>query len=97
VGNDRWLRAPITSGTLRPSREACESCHYPAMEHHDSVAVKVHYGTDPESSESRTRIVLHTGMDVIRQGYTKGIHCTSRTRSPSLRRIRSGATSRGSR
>jgi len=70
VGYER----PITSGTLRPSREACESCHYPSMEHHDSVAVKVHYGTDPESSESRTRIVLHTGMDVIRQGYTKGIH-----------------------
>jgi hypothetical protein len=65
---------PITSGTLRPSREACESCHYPAQEHNDSVAVKVHYGTDPESSESRTKIVLHTGMDAIRQGYTKGIH-----------------------
>ncbi len=70
VGYER----PITSGTLRPSREACESCHWPSMEHHDSVAVKVHYGTDAESSESRTRIVLHTGMDVIRQGYTKGIH-----------------------
>ena len=70
VGYER----PITSGTLRPSREACESCHYPSMEHHDSVAVKVHYGTDPESSESRTKIVLHTGMDAIRQGYTKGIH-----------------------
>ena len=70
VGYER----PITSGTLRPSREACESCHYPAVEHHDSVAVKVHYGTDPESSESRTKIVLHTGMDAIRQGYTRGIH-----------------------
>jgi nitrate/TMAO reductase-like tetraheme cytochrome c subunit len=65
---------PITSGTLRPSREACESCHYPAVEHHDSVAVKVHYGTDPESSESRTKLVLHTGMDVVRTGYSKGIH-----------------------
>ncbi len=43
VGYER----PITSGTLRPSREACESCHYPAVEHHDSVAVKVQYGTDP--------------------------------------------------
>ncbi|HMN71193.1 MAG TPA: NapC/NirT family cytochrome c [Rhodoblastus sp.] len=70
VGYER----PITSGTLRPSREACESCHWPSTEHHDSVAVKVHYGTDAESSESRTRIVLHTGMDAIRQGYTRGIH-----------------------
>lgn len=65
---------PITSGTLRPSREACESCHWPSVEHHDSIAVKVHYGTDPASSESRTKIVLHTGMGEIRESYTKGIH-----------------------
>ena len=59
---------PITSGTLRPSREACESCHYPTVEHHDSVAVKVHYATDPESSESRTRSCCTPASDVIRQG-----------------------------
>ena len=70
VGYDR----PITSGTLRPSREACESCHWPSVEHHDSIAVKVRYDENPESSESRTRIVLHTGMEAIREGYTKGIH-----------------------
>ncbi len=65
---------PITSGTLRPSREACESCHYPTVEHHDSVAVKVHFATDAESSESHTKVVLRTGMEAIREGYTKGIH-----------------------
>jgi len=65
---------PITSGTLRPSREACESCHYPTVEHNDSVAVRVHFATDPGSSESRTKIVLRTGMEAIREGYTKGIH-----------------------
>jgi hypothetical protein len=70
VGYER----PITSGTLRPSREACESCHYPTAEHHDSIAVKVSYGTDAASSESRTTLVLHTGMDGIRPGYTRGIH-----------------------
>jgi hypothetical protein len=70
VGYER----PLTSGTLRPSREACESCHYPSAEHHDSIAVKVSYGTDAASSESRTKLVLHTGMDGIRPGYTRGIH-----------------------
>jgi hypothetical protein len=65
---------PIAASSLRPSREACESCHWPSAEHRDSVLVKVHYGTDPASSESRTRIVLHTGMSEIREGYTKGIH-----------------------
>ncbi|HRE12858.1 MAG TPA: NapC/NirT family cytochrome c [Usitatibacteraceae bacterium] len=70
VGYER----PLTSGTLRPSREACESCHSPAVEHHDSIAVKYRYGTDPESSESRTRLVLHTGMDTAREGGAKGVH-----------------------
>ncbi len=70
VGYDR----PLASGTLRPSREACESCHHPSAEHHDSIAVKVHYGTDTQSSESRTKLILHTGMDAVRTGYTKGIH-----------------------
>jgi hypothetical protein len=70
VGYER----PITSGTLRPSREACESCHLPTVEHHDSVAVAAHFADDPESSGSRTKIVLHTGMEAVRDGYTKGIH-----------------------
>ena len=70
VGYER----PIASSTLRPSREACESCHYPTTEHHDSVAVNVHFATDPPSTQSRTTIMLHTGMQAIRQGYTKGIH-----------------------
>jgi hypothetical protein len=70
VGYER----PLTSGTLRPSREACESCHYPALEHNDSVAVRIHYDTDEQSSEIRTKLVLHTGMNGIREGYTQGIH-----------------------
>ena len=70
VGYER----PMTSGTLRPSREACESCHYPTQEHHDSVAVRVHYAEDEASSENRTTLVLHTGMEAIRTNYTKGIH-----------------------
>ncbi len=65
---------PLASSTLRPSREACESCHYPSAEHNDSISVKVQYGTDPQSSETRTKLVLHTGMDAIREGYTRGIH-----------------------
>ena len=70
VGYER----PKASSTLRPSREACESCHFPSVQHHDSVAMKVHYGTDEQSSEARTKIVLHTGMGEVRQNYTKGIH-----------------------
>jgi hypothetical protein len=70
VGYER----PITSGTLRPSREACESCHWPATEHHDSIAVKVRYGTDAESSETKTTLVIHTGVGEIRESNAKGVH-----------------------
>jgi len=65
---------PTHSTTLRPSREACESCHWPAAEHEDSILLKFHYANDPPSSETRTRLVLHTGFDVPREGASKGVH-----------------------
>src|SRR5512145_2622780 len=60
VGYER----PVGSHTLRPSRDNCEACHWPAVEHHDSIAVKKRYDTDPKSSESVTRLTLHTATGV---------------------------------
>jgi hypothetical protein len=65
---------PLASSTLRPSREACESCHWPSANHHDSIALRVHYDNDAASSETRTKIVLHTGVGELREGTSKGIH-----------------------
>jgi hypothetical protein len=65
---------PTVSTTLRPSREACESCHWPPAEHHDSILFKFHYGTDPESTQTRTKLVVHTGFNVVREGASKGVH-----------------------
>src|SRR5512137_851617 len=67
---------PIHASGLRPSREACESCHYPQTEHHDSVAVQKRYGTDAKSSETDYRLTLHTTADVEREQDWKvsGIH-----------------------
>lgn len=70
VGYER----PLTSSTLRPSRDHCESCHWPAAEHHDSVALKKRYATDPESSETSYRLTLHTGFGTVREKEAKGIH-----------------------
>ncbi|MBK8324533.1 MAG: NapC/NirT family cytochrome c [Betaproteobacteria bacterium] len=70
VGYER----PLHSSTLRPSREACEGCHWPSAEHHDSIATKVRYGTDPESSEAKTTLVLHTGVGAVRESSAKGVH-----------------------
>jgi hypothetical protein len=70
VGYER----PVGSHTLRPSRDNCEACHWPSAEHHDSIAVKKRYESDENSSESTTRLVLHTGFGVIREANAKGIH-----------------------
>ena len=70
VGYER----PLTSSTLRPARDHCESCHWPAAKHHDSIAIKKRYDTDTKSSETTYRLVLHTGMGTIRDSTAKGIH-----------------------
>jgi len=70
VGYER----PLVSTTLRPARQNCEGCHNPSAVHHDSVVVRKHYDTDTPSSESATRLVLHTGSGTIREHETKGVH-----------------------
>jgi hypothetical protein len=72
VGYER----PMHASGMRPAREACESCHNPQLEHHDSVAVNRRYGTDPKSSEITYRLTLHTSADAERSEPWKvtGIH-----------------------
>jgi len=70
VGYER----PLVSTTLRPARQNCEGCHNPSAVHHDTIVVRKHFGTDPPSSESATRLVLHTGVGTIREHEAKGIH-----------------------
>ena len=72
VGYER----PLHASGMRPAREACEACHYPQTEHHDSIAVNKRYGTDPKSSEIEYRLTLHTSADAPREQPWKasGIH-----------------------
>lgn len=67
---------PLHGSTLRPAREACEACHWPQNEHHDKIVVKKRYGTDPASSETDTRLVLHTtaGVERLQDWKATGIH-----------------------
>jgi nitrate/TMAO reductase-like tetraheme cytochrome c subunit len=65
---------PLISTTLKPSRQACETCHWPAMAHDDTVRVKKHYSTDARSTETTTRLTLHTGFGAIRDSEARGIH-----------------------
>ena len=70
VGYDR----PKHSRTMRPARDSCEACHWPEARHADTVRTKIHYADDPKSTETRTTLVMHTGMGEIRQSGSKGIH-----------------------
>jgi len=67
---------PLHASGMRPAREACESCHNPQTEHHDSIIVKKRYGDDPKSSEIDYRITLHTTANAEREIPWKvtGIH-----------------------
>jgi hypothetical protein len=67
-------RRPLVSTTLRPARENCEGCHWPSARQYDSVAVFKHYATDAASSESTTRIVLHTAVGEVRERRARPIH-----------------------
>lgn len=70
VGYER----PLTSHTLRPSRDHCESCHLPTVVHRDSLSLIKRYATDEESSETIYRLMLHTGVGAAREKEAKGIH-----------------------
>ena len=65
---------PLAATTLRPARDSCEGCHWPAVNHDDKVRTKVHYDTDAKNTESRTRLIVHTGGGEAREGATRGIH-----------------------
>jgi len=70
VGYER----PLASSTLRPARDNCESCHWPSVEHHDSIALIKRYDSDAKSSETTYRLTLHTAMGIVREKQAKGIH-----------------------
>ena len=65
---------PTMAKTLKPARVACETCHWPAMAHDDTVRVKKRYDADGKSTETTIRLTLHTGVGAIREADAKGIH-----------------------
>jgi nitrate/TMAO reductase-like tetraheme cytochrome c subunit len=65
---------PITADELRPARETCERCHYPAKFSSDSLRELRQSGDDPENSATSIYLVLKTGGGTRRQGLGRGIH-----------------------
>jgi hypothetical protein len=74
LGMITGYKRPLAATTLRPARDSCEGCHWPDVVHNDSVRVKANYETDAKSSETRTRLIVHTGSGEVREKATRGIH-----------------------
>jgi hypothetical protein len=59
---------------LRPARDTCEQCHWPAKFHGDKVLNIVAFGDDEQNTESVTTLQLHVGGGPARPGAVAGIH-----------------------
>jgi len=71
----RTYSRPIPSPvqTMRPARDTCERCHWPATFHGDKVRRIVEYGDDEKNTESVTTLQMHVG-GTDRAGTASGIH-----------------------
>ena len=68
----RPIPSPVEN--LRPARDTCEQCHWPAKFHGDKVVRIADYGNDEQNTESVTTLQLHVGGGAERGGTVTGIH-----------------------
>jgi len=64
---------------LRPARNTCEQCHWPAKFHGDKVEVIPSFSDDEKNSPTPTTLVLHIGGGMPRFGLGAGIHWHTNT------------------
>lgn len=65
---------PSPVHALRPARETCEACHWPAKFHGDRLEVKTIFADDAPSTEKKTVLLLHVGGAENEVGPPRGIH-----------------------
>ncbi len=68
----RPIETPLED--LRPARETCEQCHWPAKHHGDKVRVFARFDEDEENTPSYTAMILKTGGGSLDLGRHGGIH-----------------------
>jgi len=69
--HSRPIESPVHD--LRPARETCQQCHWPAKFHGDKIETKFEYAEDESNTESKTTLRLHIG-GVEASGRPSGIH-----------------------
>ncbi|NLH11627.1 MAG: cytochrome C [Holophagae bacterium] len=60
--------------TLRPARETCEACHWPAMHHGDKLRAFARFAEDEASTPSYSVMLIRTGGGTLDAGRHGGIH-----------------------
>ncbi len=68
----RPIPSPVHN--LRPARETCEQCHWPAKFHGDKVRIIREYATDEANTPSETVLQVHVGGGNEGLGIGQGIH-----------------------
>jgi hypothetical protein len=65
---------PTPVHALRPARETCEACHWPAKFAGDRLQVRTTFADDERNTEKKTVLVLHIGGSDDSFGRPSGIH-----------------------
>lgn len=68
----RPIMTPLS--TLRPARETCEACHWPAMHYGDKVRVFARHAEDEASTPGYSVMLIRTGGGTLDAGRHGGIH-----------------------
>jgi hypothetical protein len=66
------IEAPVRN--LRPARETCEQCHWPAKFHGDKLLVKSRFAEDETNTRNDTVMLLKVGGGSPESGFSSGIH-----------------------
>jgi len=68
----RPIPTPIEN--LRPARETCEQCHWPAKFFGSQLRTRYHYGSDENNTRQEISILVKTGGGDSSNGPASGIH-----------------------
>lgn len=74
LGNTFPRPIPPAITELRPARETCEECHWPAKFHGSQLRDNVHYSPDESNTRRDVRVLLKTGGGDEILGRVEGIH-----------------------
>ncbi len=69
---ERPISTPLH--TLRPARETCEQCHWPAKHYGDKIRIFARFASDEANTPGYTAMLLKTGGGSLDLGRHGGIH-----------------------